>query len=130
MTTTILDHLPQFVLIPNMFGNISGNKPNTSEKNWSKFDQEDFILGSFSVDWNNLLQINELNACNSIKMYLDKIGILSNTDAPLKKINKYKLKFRSKPWITLGLQKSTSEKQVSYQFHSKEGSYTKRGISL
>ena len=77
-----------------------------------------------------MLQINELNACNSIKMYLDKIGILSNTDAPLKKINKYKLKFRSKPWITLGLQKSTSEKQVSYQFHSKEGSYTKRGISL
>ena len=29
---------------------------------------------------------------------------------PLKKINKYKLKFRSKPWITTGLQKSISVK--------------------
>ena len=31
-----------------------------------------------------------------------------DTHAPLKKINKYKLKFKSKPWITLGLQKSLS----------------------
>ena len=33
-----------------------------------------------------------------------------DTYAPLKKINKYKLKFKSKPWITLGLQKSISVK--------------------
>ena len=32
--------------------------------------------------------------------------MLLDTYAPLKKINKYKLKFKSKPWITLGLQKS------------------------
>ena len=35
--------------------------------------------------------------------------LLSNYD-PLKKINKYKLKFRSKPWITTGLQKSLTVK--------------------
>ena len=29
-----------------------------------------------------------------------------DTYAPLKRINKYKLKFKSKPWIALGLQKS------------------------
>ena len=34
--------------------------------------------------------------------------MLLDTYAPLKKINKYKLKFKSKPWITLGLQKSVS----------------------
>ena len=33
-----------------------------------------------------------------------------DTYASLKKINKYKLKFKSKPWITLGLQKSISVK--------------------
>ena len=32
--------------------------------------------------------------------------MLLDTYAPLKKINKYKLKFKSKPWISLGLQKS------------------------
>ena len=43
-------------------------------------------------------------------MYLDKINMLLDTYAPLKRINKYKLKFKSKPWITLGLQKSISVK--------------------
>ena len=36
--------------------------------------------------------------------------MLLDTYALLKRINKYKLKFKSKPWITLGLQKSISVK--------------------
>ena len=36
--------------------------------------------------------------------------MLLDTYTPLKKISKYKLKFKSKPWITLGLQKSISVK--------------------
>ena len=36
--------------------------------------------------------------------------MLLDTYAPLKRINKCKLKFKSKPWITLGLQKSISVK--------------------
>ena len=36
--------------------------------------------------------------------------MLLDTYAPLKRINKYKMKFKSKPWITLGLQKSISVK--------------------
>ena len=38
LTATISDHLPQFAIIPNMFGNISGNKSNIHEMDWSKFD--------------------------------------------------------------------------------------------
>ena len=110
LTATISDHLPQFAIIPNMFGNISGNKSNIYERDWSKFDQENFILDYFSVDWEDLLKIDELNVDNSTKIYLDKINMLLDTYAPLKKINKYKLKFKSKPWITVGLQKSISVK--------------------
>ena len=36
--------------------------------------------------------------------------MLLDTYAPLKKINKHRLKFKSKLWITLGLQKSISVK--------------------
>ena len=43
-------------------------------------------------------------------MYLDKINMLLDTSAPLKRIDKYQLKFKSKSWITLGLQKSISVK--------------------
>ena len=110
MTSTVSDHLPQFAIIPNMFGNILGNKSNIYERDWSKFDQENFILDYFSVDWEDLLKIDELNVDNSTKIYLDKINMLLDTYAPLKRINKYKLKFKSKPWITLGLQKLVSVK--------------------
>ena len=110
LTATISDHLPQFAIIPNMFGNISGNKSNIYVRDWSKFDRENFILDYFSADWEDLLKIDECNVDNSTKIYLDKINMLLDTYAPLKKINKYKLKFKSKPWITLALQKSISVK--------------------
>ena len=43
-------------------------------------------------------------------MYFDTINMLSDTYATLKRIKKYKLKLKSKPWITLGFQKSISMK--------------------
>ena len=110
MTSTISDHLPEFAIIPNMFGNILGNKSNIYESDWSQFDEENVILDYYLVDREVLLKIDELNADNSTKIYLDKINMLFHTYAPLKKINKYKLKFKSNPWITLGLQKSISVK--------------------
>ena len=39
-------------------------------------------------------------------MYLEQINIFLDTYAPLKRIDKLKLRFKSKPLITLGLQKS------------------------
>ena len=71
-----------------MFGNVSGNKSNIYERDWSKFDQENFILDYFSTDLEDLLKINELNANNSTKLYLDTINILLDTYAPLKKLIK------------------------------------------
>ena len=82
-----------------MFGNILGKKSNIYERDWSKFDQENVTLDYFSDDWEDLLKIDYLSADNSTKIYLDKIIMLLDTYASLKRINKYKLKFRSKPWI-------------------------------
>ena len=93
-----------------MFGKVSDNKSNIYERDWSKFNQENFILDYFSIDWEDLFKTDELNADNSTRMYLDKINMLLDTYAPLKRVNKYKMKFKSKPWITLGLQKSISVK--------------------
>ena len=50
------------------------------------------------------LLTGRISTDNSTNIYLDKINMLLDTYAPVKKINKYKLKFKSKPWITLGLQ--------------------------
>ena len=72
------------------------------------------------------MKIDELNADNATKMHLDKINMLLDTYVSLKRINKYKLKFTFKPWITLGLQKSIS---VKNKFHLYEVPHNKRGIS-
>ena len=111
MTATISDHLPQFSITPNMFGNASGNKSNIFEQGWSKFDQQSFILDYFSVDWEDVLKTDD--ADNSTTMYLDRINMLLDTFAPLKRVNKYKMKFKSKPWITL-------KKQLLKNFISKK----------
>ena len=89
-----------------MFGNMSGNKRNIYERDCVKFDRRHFILNYFFVDWEELLKIDVINADNWTEMYLDKIYMLLDAYAFLKRINKYKLKFKSKPWITVGFQKS------------------------
>ena len=84
-TATISDHLPQFTIILNMFSNISDKKSNIYERNLSKFDRENFVLYFFSVDWEDLLKTDELNVDSSTKIYLNKINMLLDTYAPLKK---------------------------------------------
>ena len=44
LTATISDRLPQFAIIPNMFTNIIGNKSKIYQRDWSRSDQENFIL--------------------------------------------------------------------------------------
>ena len=55
-------------------------------------------------------------------MYLGKINMLLDAYAPLKRINKFKLKFKCKPWIALRLQKSISVKnKLLTKFINKKG---------
>ena len=39
LTATISDHLPQFLIVPNIFSNPLSNKSNIYERDWSNFDQ-------------------------------------------------------------------------------------------
>ena len=54
ITATILDHLPQFLIAPDIFSNPPSTKLNIFERDWSKFDQENFIPDYLSVDRENL----------------------------------------------------------------------------
>ena len=52
-----------------------------------------------------------------------------DTYAPLKRINKYKKKFKSKPWIILGLQKSIYVKnKLLKNFINKKDNILKQGF--
>ena len=42
----------------------------------------------------------------SINSFLDNMKSILDEHAPLKRVNKYKLNFNSKPWITPAIKKS------------------------
>ena len=109
LTAAIFDHLPQFIILPNIFSSLPSNKSNTSERDWSNFVQENFILDYFSDDWNSIIN-NDKDVNLSFDNFIKRIIAILDNHASLRKVTEKKLRFRSKPWITLGLQKSISIK--------------------
>ena len=114
LTATISDHIPQFLIAPEIFRNSPSNKSNHFERDWSNFNQENFILDYFSVNWRDInLQKNDVN--NSLQSFFDSTNDLLKIHSPYKKVKKYKLKFKGKPWISSGLQKSISIKNTIFK---------------
>ena len=99
------DHLSQFIILPNIFSNPPSNELNTYEKDCSKFAHENFIPDYFSVDWNSIIN-NDKYVNLFFNNFFKRINAVLDSRAPLRKVTKTKLRFRSKLWITLGLQKS------------------------
>ena len=76
------------------------------ERNWSGFNQQSFVLDFFEIDWPNTLNVDGLNVNNSFETFIKTMNSLLDKHIPLKKISKYKLKFKEKPWITTAIKKS------------------------
>ena len=84
ITATISDHLPQFSFAPNILSNPSTEKSNYYERDWSKFEQENFMLDYFDKDWADLLQIDQQNVNLSMDSFLDNINSIFDEHASLK----------------------------------------------
>ena len=82
------------------------NNNNIYERDWSKFIQTDFVLDYFDQDWSDVLQLDQQDVNLSIVSFLDNMNSILDEHTQLKNINKYKLKFKSKPWIACAIQKS------------------------
>ena len=50
LTAIISDHLPQFIILPNIFSNPPFNKSNSSRRYCANFIQENYILDYLFVD--------------------------------------------------------------------------------
>ena len=110
LTATISDHLPQILFAPNILSNPSYNRSNIFDRDWSKFNKENFILDYFEKNWSDILQLDQQNVDLSIESFLNNMNSILDSNAPFKRVNKYKLRFKTKPWITPALQKSISVK--------------------
>ena len=93
ITVAISDHLPQFLFAPNVLSKDSCRKSNIYERDWPKFNQTDFVLDYFNKNWSDVLQLDQQNVNLPTE---SSLGNILDEHAPLKRINKYKLKFKSK----------------------------------
>ena len=110
ITASFSDHLPQICIVPNIFSNSPTPKINVYERDWKIFNQEEFLIDFAASDWNLMLKIGQNDVNSSFNVFLKHINILLDKFAPFKKISKYKLKFKSKPWISNSIQKSICAK--------------------
>ena len=79
-------------------------------RDWKTFNNTTFSADYKSTDWPNIMQIDKGNPNLSFHNYIEEVEKMISNYAPLRKIKKQELKFKSKPWINSGLQKSMAIK--------------------
>ena len=126
LTSTISDHLSQFLFIPSMFSDNLARKSNIFERSWKNFNQAEFVMDYFDKDWSNILNLKHGNVNVSMENFVNNMNDLLDKHAPFKKINKYKLKFKTKPWIAAALQRSISIKNALFKRYIKLKSPVKK----
>ena len=83
LTATISDHLPQFLIAPDIFSNSHRAKHNISERDWTNFDQENFILDYLSTNWTTILKLQDNDVNISLQNFLNRMTNLLDTYAPI-----------------------------------------------
>ena len=91
-TNKISDHLHQFLIATDIISNPPSTKSNIFERDWSKFDQENFILNYLLVDWENLIKSGNRHVDKSFMNFLTKFNSILDIHAPLKKAFQAKTK--------------------------------------
>ena len=74
LTATRADHLPQFIIAPDILSNPPSTKLNIFERDWSKCDQENFILDYLSADLENLIKLDNENVNQTSVSFLTKFN--------------------------------------------------------
>ena len=94
ITFSILDHFPQFFILPDFFSNSTPTKYNMSH------DCSTSIISYFlqfeKINWNQVLQLNQNNVNLTFDNYLNTMNALINSHAPLKNSTKNKESFNKK----------------------------------
>ena len=106
LTSTISDHLPQVLCIPSMISDNPDKKSNIFERSWTNSNQAEFVMDYFDKDWSNILNLKHGKVNVSMENFFNNMNNMNN----MIQISKYKLKFKTKPWVTAALQKSISIK--------------------
>ena len=91
LTSTVSDHLPQFLILPEFFSNAPLSKYNIYSHNWKKFDEEKSVFEFNGQDWHNILFLDKENINEKIDHYLQNLNNLLEKHEP-GKLNKQERK--------------------------------------
>ena len=116
VTSAYPDHLPQFFFFLRFFLKNTSSKTQLRH-DWRKFESNTFISDLDQTDCDQILCTEKSDVHFSMNKYLSKIDSLLEIHAPLKTLNKNKLKFLIKPMITQGLQNSKCKYQKLKEFY-------------
>jgi hypothetical protein len=114
----ISDHLPQFILI-NDANQYSPSDAPVFKRRWSSFNKENFIIDYLDIDWEESLQPVDVNVNESFEIFYSYMSNPLDKHAPYQKLTKKQIKTMAKPWITPGIIKAISERDVLLKLHIK-----------
>ena len=61
ISSSILDHLPQLFILPQLFSNFPPTKYNIISHGWEKFNNQSFLQDFENINWNHGLQLKHDN---------------------------------------------------------------------
>ena len=97
----------------------SSSKPSVYERSWSNFNKEEFILDYFQKGWDLIFNVEKKNINHSFDNFLLNMNGPLDKHAPFKKVSKYQLKLKTKPWIKAAIHKSILVKNSLFKKYIK-----------
>ena len=109
LTSTVSDHLPQFLIMP-LKNNSIPKQYNNFIRDIKQINEDKLITVIRNVNWDNLLDNRRNDLNHSFNKFMTTINKIIDKHAPLRKANKKELKLQQKPWITPGIILSIKER--------------------
>ena len=104
----ISDHMPQVIIISNEFEKSNNRISNLAQIDWSKLDITKFKNEFMSLNWDEIISIEQKDPDFSFKRFPQKILELFANNVPKRRLTKKQLKRQHKPWITKKIRKTIS----------------------
>ena len=96
-----------------------------SRRNWRIFNRREFDEELESINWSEEIK-HDMDTDTSCSFFLNKINILLDEMAPLKKVTKKEISLQRKPWITHGILQSMKIRDRTYKEFASETNEIKR----
>nr|XP_047144679.1 uncharacterized protein LOC124818178 [Hydra vulgaris] len=102
-TSTISDHLPQFLIHPLYRTKINSRKSCIFRRNLKQINCVELCSDFSKISWINVINVNEGKTNKSFEEFFSSFNSLLDKHAPLKKVSNRCLSRGLKPWITRGI---------------------------